>query len=260
MNPFFLLTVAVAISMLVIPLAWRFAPRLGLVDVPDARYGHGMDLARVGGWGITLGALAPLLLVYKLDALLQSFILANLVLFLFGVWDDAKQTNHWIKFAGQFAAAGIMVFYGGLYVTRLPFLDNLTLSAAMGRSFTLVALVGLINAMNHSDGLDGLAGGETLLTLIALAILGFLVDDTLLPGISLALIGGILGFLRYNSYPARVFMGDGGSQVLGLTLGFLAIYLTQRAGSSMSAALPLLLFGVPISDICLLYTSPSPRD
>jgi UDP-GlcNAc:undecaprenyl-phosphate GlcNAc-1-phosphate transferase len=118
----------------------------------------------------------------------------------------------------------------------------------------MFALIGAINASNHSDGLDGLAGGEALLSLIAMAALAYVVGDSLVVGVALAAIGGILGFLRYNSHPARVFMGDSGSQVLGFTLGFLAVYLTQVAHTAMSAALPLLLLGLPIADIlAVLY-------
>ncbi|MEJ1964435.1 MAG: MraY family glycosyltransferase [Gammaproteobacteria bacterium] len=118
----------------------------------------------------------------------------------------------------------------------------------------MFALVGVINAINHSDGLDGLASGETMLSLIAIAFLGYLCDDSLLVGIALATIGGTLGFLRYNTHPARVFMGDAGSQFLGFTLGVLLIYLSQVAYTSASAALPLLLVGLPIADIlAVLY-------
>ena len=123
-----------------------------------------------------------------------------------------------------------------------------------GKPFTVFALVGAINAVNHSDGLDGLAAGECMLSLIALATLGFLAGSTLVMGLALAAVGGLLGFLRYNSHPARVFMGDSGSQVLGFTVAFLTIYLTQVADTALSAALPLLLLGVPIADIlAVLY-------
>jgi UDP-GlcNAc:undecaprenyl-phosphate GlcNAc-1-phosphate transferase len=84
--------------------------------------------------------------------------------------------------------------------------------------------------------------------------LGYVGGNSILVGVALATIGGILGFLRYNSYPARVFMGDSGSQVLGLTLGFLVVYLTQTVQTAISAALPLLLIGLPIADIlAVLY-------
>ncbi len=252
MNAFILLTLAAAVSMLIVPLAWRLAPRLGMVDVPDSRKVHSSPIPRVGGWGITIGSLIPLLLLYKLDPLLQSFVIGSLALFCFGLWDDARQIDHWKKFAGQILAAGVVVYYGDLYVTRLPFLEIESLDAALGKPLTMFALVGVINAMNHSDGLDGLAGGESMLSLLAMAFLGYLADNTLVVGIALATIGGTFGFLRYNTHPARVFMGDTGSQVLGFTLGFLAVYLTQVAHTAVSAALPLLLLGLPLADILIV--------
>ena len=248
MNPLFQLTLAVAVSMLVIPLVRRLAPRLGLVDMPDPRKVHTVPIPRVGGWGITVGSLVPLLLVFKLDPLVQSFLIGCLTLFAFGIWDDARTIGHWTKFAGQLVAVATVVFYGDLWVSHVPFLDG-ALPAVLGKPFTMFALIGVINAINHSDGLDGLAGGESILSLAALAILGYMSDSALILGISLATIGGILGFLRYNSHPAYVFMGDSGSQVLGFTLGFLVVYLTQSANTAVSAALPLLILGVPLADI-----------
>jgi UDP-GlcNAc:undecaprenyl-phosphate/decaprenyl-phosphate GlcNAc-1-phosphate transferase len=248
MNPLLLLTLAVAASMRVIPLVRRFAPRLGLVDMPDPRKVHTEPIPRVGGWGITLGMLLPLVLVFRLDPLMQAFVLGCLTLFAFGIWDDARSIGHWSKFVGQFAAVTLVIWYGDLWVSRLPFIDG-SIPAAFGKPFTLFALIGVINAINHSDGLDGLAGGESILSLMALAILGYMSGSAAILGMSLATIGGLLGFLRYNSHPAYVFMGDSGSQVLGFTLGFLVVYLTQRASADLSAALPLLILGVPIADI-----------
>ena len=253
-NPFLLLTLGIAVSMLVVPLLSRFAPRLGLLDLPDPRKVHVTPVPRVGGWGSVIGGLVPVLLSFGLDPLLQSFVFGAVVLFVFGVWDDAMELGHWTKFVGQILAVAAVVFYGDLYVMRLPFVDADWLSPVAGQCFTMFALIGAINAINHSDGLDGLAAGESLLTLIAMAVLAYVVGDALAVGISLAMIGGILGFLRYNSHPARVFMGDSGSQVLGFTLGFLVVYLTQVAHTALSAALPLLLLGLPIADIlAVLY-------
>ncbi|HTB66242.1 MAG TPA: MraY family glycosyltransferase [Steroidobacteraceae bacterium] len=252
--PFNMLVLAAAASMFLIPPLCRVAPRLGLVDLPDPRKVHTTPIPRVGGWGITLGMLFPLLFLLPDNPLMQSFVIGALILFGFGVWDDAREIGHWPKFIGQIAAAVLVVYYGDLYITSLPFVGDGALSPLFGRLFTVFALVGAINAVNHSDGLDGLASGECLLSLIALASLGYLADSSLVMAMALAAIGGIIGFLRYNSHPARVFMGDCGSQVLGFTVAFLIIYLTQVGDSALSSALPLLLLGVPISDIlAVLY-------
>lgn len=252
LNPFLIFTLAVGASMLLIPVIGRLAPRLGLLDQPDARKVHKAPVPRVGGWGITLGIVLPLLIALPLDPASRSLVIGVLVLFAFGVWDDACCLGHWTKFAGQIGAVSVVVWYGDVWVSRLPF--DVILDPIAGKAFTTFALVGAVNAINHSDGLDGLAGGETVLSLIAIAVLGYVVADVLVVGVALATIGGILGFLRYNSHPARVFMGDAGSQVLGFTLGFLVVYLTQVTHTALGAALPLLLLGLPIVDIlAVLY-------
>src|SRR5262245_34713952 len=169
--------------MLVIPLVWKVAPKVGLIDVPDPRKVHAVPVPRVGGWGITIGMVVPLALSFPLDPVVQSFLLGALTLFAFGVWDDVKELGHWPKFVGQVIAVAFVVFYGDLYVTRLPFFEELTLDPVTGRLFTLFALVGAINASNHSDGLDGLAGGEALLSLIAMAALAYVVGDAFVVGV-----------------------------------------------------------------------------
>jgi len=249
-----MLILAVAVSALVIPVAMRVAPALGMIDKPDPRKVHRDPVPRVGGWGIVAGCLVPLMALNAANPLLQAWSAGSLVLLLFGAWDDAREIGHWPKFAGQLMAVGLVVFWGGLYVTRLPFLDGDALSPLAGRLFTMVAMVGVINAVNHADGLDGLAAGETLLSLIAIAFLGHLAGSVLVTDVALATIGGTVGFLRYNTHPARVFMGDSGSQFLGFTVAVLVVYLVQVASPAVSAALPLLLLGLPLADIlAVLY-------
>jgi len=104
------------------------------------------------------------------------------------------------------------------------------------------------NAMNLADGLDGLAGGLALLCLCAIGVFGAICGNRPVMAVALIESGAILGFLRFNTHPARVFMGDGGSQVLGFSIGVLSILATQGDRSALSAALPLLLLGLPILD------------
>ncbi len=235
--------------MTLTPIMWRFAPRLGLVDKPTPRKVHAVAIPRTGGLGIAVGALLPIAFLLELDPLVQSYILGALVLVAFGIWDDARQINHYAKFAGQLIAVGLAVLYGGLSIERLPFVNGYELSAWFATVVTVFSMVGMINAINHSDGLDGLAGGESLLSLIVIIFLANIFQDATGMIIAAASIGSILGFLRYNTHPARVFMGDTGSQFLGFTLGFLAVLLTQAQQSALSPAVALFVLGLPIIDI-----------
>lgn len=247
MNHLLAMITATAACMTVTPLMWRLAPRLGMIDQPDPRKVHSIAVARIGGWGIVLGSLLAIALWIPVDRLLFAYIMGSLVLLGFGAWDDSREIGHYPKFFGQFIAVGLVISLGDLYITTVPVFG--TLPAEIGIPFTLLAMVGMINAINHSDGLDGLAGGESLMSLIAIAFLAFAGNGLEVMIIATAVIGGILGFLRYNTHPARIFMGDGGSQFLGFTLGFLVVLLTQRVDPALSPALPALLLGLPIIDI-----------
>ncbi len=247
------LVVAMAVSMALIPLLIRFAPALGMMDKPDPRKVHAVPIPRVGGVGIVLGALLPMAVWLPWNDLTVSFLLGSVVLLVFGVWDDVKELGHYVKFIGQFIAVLLVVYHGDLYVTYLPLMDMAPVNETFGRLFTVVAMVGVINAINHSDGLDGLAGGESLLSLGAVFYLAYQVNDTVVMLITLATAGGVFGFLRFNSYPARVFMGDGGSQFIGFTLAFLVVYLTQVSNPALSPVLPALLLGLPVIDILSVF-------
>lgn len=249
MNYLFLIAASTMISLAIIPLMVRAAPRLGMMDEPDPRKVHVAPVPRVGGWGIIIGALLPVIIIAPLDNLVQTYIFGCIVLLLFGALDDHREMGHYTKFIGQIIAVIPVVTYGDLWVSHIPIVDW-ELPALIGKPFTAIALIGMINAINHSDGLDGLAGGESLATLAALALLAYLAGDgSLAITITFGAIGGILGFLRYNTHPAMVFMGDGGSQFLGFTLGFLTVLLTQVIDTSLSPSIALLLLGVPIIDI-----------
>lgn len=245
---------AMAISMAVIPIMARLAPRIGMIDRPDTRKVHVVPVPRAGGVGIVLGALVPIAMWLPHDALFGAYLLGSVVLLVFGIWDDIRELGHYVKFIGQFIAVILVVYYGDLYVTHLPFVDQ-AVPDAVSKPFTVFAMVGMINAINHSDGLDGLAGGMSLLSLSCMAYLATVADgsDSMLIVIALATLGGVFGFLRYNTYPARVFMGDGGSQFLGFTLGFLAVFLVERVNPAISPALPALLLGLPIIDILAVF-------
>ena len=248
MNSLLALVAAMTISMVLIPIMARFAPRLGLIDKPNDRKIHAVPIPRVGGIGIVVGALVTILFLIPMDNQVRAYVLGAVVLFIFGLWDDVSEIGYYPKFLGQLIAVLIVVLYGDIYVVTFPFIPSGEISPSLGVPFSIIAMVGMINAVNLSDGLDGLAGGESLLCLGSMALIAALAGGTDAVIIAFTVIGGILGFLRYNTHPARVFMGDSGSQFLGYTLGFMAILLTQEIDPELSPAVVLLLLGLPIVD------------
>lgn len=242
-----------AVSMAIIPVLIRHAATLGMMDQPDPRKVHAVPVPRVGGVGIVLGALLAMAYWLPFNELMFSYVAGSLVLLVFGVWDDVRELGHYPKFVGQFIAVLLVVYHGDLYVTQLPLLGLEPLHEAFGRVFTVIAMVGVINAINHSDGLDGLAGGESLLSFGALAWLAYQANDMTVVAIAFAIMGGVFGFLRFNSHPARVFMGDGGSQFLGFSLAFLVVYFVEISNPAVSRALPALLLGLPVIDIISVF-------
>lgn len=240
---------AMVISMALIPLVARFAPALRMIDKPDPRKVHTKPIPRAGGIGIVIGSLVPLMLWEPMERSIQAYLFGSLVLLIFGVWDDIRNLNHYAKFVGQFIAAIVIVYYGDIYITQLPFIQLEGTDNFIGKPFTIFAIVGMINALNTSDGLDGLAGGLSILSLCCLGYLSYLAQGHTVIIIAVAVLGGVFGFLRYNTHPAIVFMGDGGSQFLGFTLGVLTVFLTQKENLALSPAVVLLLLGLPVIDL-----------
>jgi len=118
----------------------------------------------------------------------------------------------------------------------------------IGIPVTLLFLIGVSNAVNRTDGLDGLPGGLSFLTLAGIAYLAYLSNNSTVLFFAVPFLGGLLGFLRYNTYPARIFMGDGGSQLLGFMTGVSAVLLTTSSRGPFSPSLALFLLGLPFLD------------
>jgi UDP-GlcNAc:undecaprenyl-phosphate GlcNAc-1-phosphate transferase len=153
------------------------------------------------------------------------------------------------KFAGQFAAALIIIIYGGVKIKSLGMLlpDGVLLPDWLAMPLTFIVIVGITNAINLSDGLDGLAGGISLLSFLCIGYLAYSAGYLGIALLSAATVGAIFGFLRFNTYPATVFMGDAGSQLLGFMAITFSLKLTQ-GNAPLSPLLPLLLLGFPVLD------------
>ena len=248
MQLFLAFIVALSITAALIPLLAHWAPAIGLTDAPGPRKVHSAPVPRVGGIAMAVGLFIAILLTVHLSAPVRGLLLGLLVLVCFGLWDDRVTLGYGAKFAGQLIAVGICMTVGGIHVGPLTFGALDAAPPYISAAVTFVFLMGITNAVNLADGLDGLAGGMVLLCLCAIAIFATASGNSAVTAFALIESGAVLGFLRFNTHPARVFMGDSGSQMLGLSVGALALLATQGETCSLSAALPLLLLGLPIMD------------
>lgn len=246
------LLVAMTVTMALIPPLIQIAGRLQVLDAPGERKVHAQPIPRVGGIAMAVGLLLALGLFGRFVTPMPAYFAGVLVLLVFGVLDDRYTLKAGPKFLGQAIAAVIVMQWGDVNIGTLTYLDRFEIPVWVSAPLTFFFLLGVTNAVNLADGLDGLAGGTTLLSLAALALLSLHTGHPFVGAVAITSIGAILGFLRFNTHPARVFMGDGGSQLLGFSAGVLAIVVTQNRPSALSTALPLLLLGVPMIDTMMV--------
>ncbi|HEU0304530.1 MAG TPA: hypothetical protein VFR32_08115 [Gaiellaceae bacterium] len=225
------------------------------VATPSEARWHKRDTPLFGGVGIFLGLLAGIgacLLAGALDATWELAGIAGgaAIVFCFGLIDDLRSLPPIVKLAGQFAAAGVVLASG----LRVEIVDNGLAATALG----LLWLVAITNAFNLLDNMDGLAGSLAVVAAVFFAIDAVWIhDDDLLLVVSLALALAVAGFLPFNfrpRKPAAVFMGDSGSQVIGLTLAALGLATSWKVAESTIATLiiPLLVLAIPILDTALV--------
>ncbi len=241
--------ISMVFTMALMPLLLKIAAPLGLVDEPDHRKIHAVRIPRVGGIAIAAGALAATLFSRgSFDSEEVLFLASSGIIFVFGVLDDRFNLDFKIKFSVQFAACFFLVIGGSLEIHSLTLPEPIEIPRVVGIALAVFYLVGVTNAVNLSDGLDGLAGGTAFLCLCGLSWLCYSANQFLALALCVGLAGAVLGFLRFNTFPAIVFMGDAGSQLLGFAIGAIGLLATQKSVSPLSASLPVLLLGVPILD------------
>ncbi|HEX4240908.1 MAG TPA: MraY family glycosyltransferase [Steroidobacteraceae bacterium] len=240
--------VAMVVTIAWLPVFGRVAARWRIVDHPGHRKVHATPIPRIGGVAMAIGVLVAAIIVVPLQPSDRYFLAAAGTLTVFGVLDDRFDLDYRVKLLGQVLAAGIVIFAGDIQIHSITLDDRVMLPSWVSVPLTLVFLVGVTNAINLADGLDGLAGGTTFLCLCALAMLAYSVGQLSCAALALAFAGAVLGFLRFNTYPASIFMGDAGSQLLGFAVGVLSLRATQSGNSVVSAATPILLLALPILD------------
>lgn len=239
---------AMVVTMVWLPVLTRLAHRWLIVDQPGSRKVHSSPIPRVGGVAMALGVFVAAPLTIQLQSADRWFLGAAAILIAFGVADDRFDLDYRLKLVGQLLAVSVVVFAGGVRIQSIALSDRFLLPDWISLPLTMLFIVGVTNAVNLADGLDGLAGGTTFLSLCAVALMSSFAGGASSTALALALAGAVLGFLRFNTYPATVFMGDAGSQLLGFSVAVLSIRATQNSASEISAAIPVLLLALPILD------------
>lgn len=245
----YLLTILVAalVAYLLTPSVRRFAVWFGAQAVPRERDVHVIPTPRLGGLAMFGGMVAALVVATGLPemrkvlgdggiSVSKALLLAGGLIVLIGIVDDRWEVDALTKFAGQVAAAGIFIMQGiQIYVIPLPTGDSLSLPPAYGVPLTVLVVVATINAVNFIDGLDGLAAGVVGIAALALFSYAYLLSRTnglttlsAATLIAAVLFGMCAGFLPHNFSPAKIFMGDTGSMLIGLLLSASTIMLTGQ--------------------------------
>ncbi|MEO5650300.1 MAG: MraY family glycosyltransferase [Ginsengibacter sp.] len=235
---------AFLITFFSIPVIIEVAKSKKLYDEPEERKVHKMVIPTLGGLGIFAGFIIATLMGAppSMAAVLQYFVAAALVIFFLGIKDDILILSASKKFIGQLVAAGIVIKFGGIQITNMyGFLGVYELPQTVSVLLTLFTIVVITNSFNLIDGVDGLAGSLGLLTSTIFGIYFSQTGQFLYAVMSFALAGSLIAFLIYNFYPAKIFMGDTGSLLIGLlnsifVIKFISVAANPALGVPLASA------------------------
>jgi UDP-GlcNAc:undecaprenyl-phosphate/decaprenyl-phosphate GlcNAc-1-phosphate transferase len=257
----FLMAIPLIIAVFYTPIIRRMALRFGIFAVPNHRTMHNGQVPKLGGVAIfTAFVLAVALTGVLFPEHLQPFqpaiislLIGVVVLMGIGALDDKYDLNCNLKLSVEIAVALLAAACGWRLDTAL--LPGVELDLGFWSwPLTVLWMVGVTNAINMVDGLDGLAGGISLVISTICIAVAVLYGNTLALLIAPLLMGSVIGFLRYNVHPARIFMGDSGSLPLGFTLACLSLQATMTVPGKAAVAVPLLMLALPITDTVLAIT------
>lgn len=252
----------IAIFILAAALVWIFTPvaqrlsfRLGLLDRPNSRKQHDKPTPLMGGWAMLAGFCIAALLVLPLNSNLRGMLFGALVAFSIGLADDyyksrGKELGAGPKFLGQVAAALVLAFHGvRIYYMSNPFSTGMIFFPTwLSYLTTIIWVVAVMNLINFMDGLDGLAAGIASIAAGTLALVAWQMNQTVSITLAVLVLGVSIGFLRFNRYPASIFMGDMGANFLGFLLGAISVGGSFKSATLVGMTVPILALGLPIFD------------
>lgn len=253
--------IALIANLILIPLIIKFAHKFQLYDLPDKRKIHTGLIPRLGGSGIFLSFIISIFLTYFIFSLFTSIdlilepkpkiyaLFAGIFLIhIFGLYDDLKNVKAPLKLFFQILAAAIVTSGGYLiHSLTIPYFGTINLGI-LAYPVTIIWIVGISNAINLIDGMDGLAGGICAFAALSMSIIALIQGQILIAVLCSAFFGSIVGFLFYNYPPAKIFMGDSGSLLLGFSLSLFPLMGISKASAFGTLIVPVTLLMVPIID------------
>jgi len=261
-----LLTAAVSfiITFLAVPVILQVAEKKNLYDIPDERKVHTRPVASLGGVGIFGGFLLAALLSIQgyLNPEFQYFFAAALVIFFLGLKDDLMILSASKKFIGQIIAASILIHLGKIRLDSMYGLFGFEqVPEGFGLALSYLTIIVVINSFNLIDGVDGLAASLGILTMLVFGIYFFAVDYQAYALLSFAMAGSLVAFMIFNHHPARIFMGDSGSLMIGLVNAILVIKFINVAHDPLvslpitsSVAIGFSILIVPLLDTLRVFS------
>ena len=253
---------AFAVSLLVAyvmtPPVKRFAEKVGAIDVPrDNRRVHDHPIPRMGGLAIFIGFVLSLIFFVPMSTKVLGLLVGSVIIAVMGGVDDIVSLNPWVKLAGQIVAALVAIRCGLVFdVISNPniFAEETYIEIGwLSIPLTMLWIVGCTNAVNLIDGLDGLAVGVSAISSMTMLIVSLFVSEPVVSIILAALTGACLGFMPYNLNPAKIFMGDVGSQLLGFVLSTASIMGLFKLHAIITFFVPLLALALPLADTIFAF-------
>ena len=258
-------SLAFLITFFAIPIVIQVAKDKKLFDEPDERKVHKTVIPTLGGLGIFAGFIIATLMGVPsgITSELQYFAAATTVIFFLGLKDDILVLSASKKFIGQLVAAGIVIKFGGVQLDNMHgFLGIHEIPRIASVILTIFTIIVITNSFNLIDGVDGLAGSLGLLTTLVFGVYFFFAGQLTYAVMALSLSGSIIAFLIYNFSPAKIFMGDTGSLLLGLVNSILVIKFINVAGFpaptkfalEASPAIGFAILMIPLFDTLRVFT------
>lgn len=241
--PFFL---AFIISVIIMPVIIKYAKKHKIVDQPCKRKVHKKPIPLLGGLGILIAFIIPLFIFTTINLKTVMIVLCLCSITLLGILDDIYDIKANRKLAVQLICSGVAVISGVRIDLGEFVFSNSIVAETIDVIISFLWIVGIINAINLIDGLDGLAAGVSFISAIGFLVVGIMVNDRFIIMMSSLLAGAVLGFLFYNFYPAKIFMGDAGSTLLGFSLAIISLHVPKYSVNKASLYVPILILAVPI--------------